>query len=95
MVRNLQCEICGKSMENINYVNVDGAKLSVCNDCIKFGKVIDETSESFKKQDAHKLPLPYKENIILKIEKNKVEFQLKEDFYNLIKNAREKKGFNY
>jgi putative transcription factor len=37
----MQCEMCGTNAEELFRVDVEGAKLNICNKCSKFGKVIE------------------------------------------------------
>ncbi|MCL4419839.1 multiprotein bridging factor aMBF1 [Patescibacteria group bacterium] len=42
----MECEMCGKKSEKLTKVRVDGAILSVCDSCSKFGVPVDKLRSS-------------------------------------------------
>ncbi len=74
------CEICGKRFDNLEKAIVEGVLINVCHDCSKFGKVI-----TIKK------PLIEPERIISVQRKEETE-DIVDNYAELIKQAREKKG---
>jgi len=75
------CELCGRLTDNLTEAIVEGAMLSICNNCVKFGNVIPI------KKPAKEQILPRK-NII--IEKEPEEFEIIVSGYSQkVKQARE------
>ena len=78
----MTCDMCG-SIGTLYKTIIEGAELSVCHDCSKFGKVVgivkEETSKKIKK-DADKEP------------KKEILEVVVEDFADRIKNKREQLG---
>ena len=74
------CEVCGTDNSRIIAI-VDGVKMRVCENCAKFGKVV----EIEKEKSVGKKQLPGK------IE---VEEEIVEDYAERIKSARQKKGLS-
>lgn len=80
----MQCEICGKYMDEGKKIKLMGATITVCEGCSRHGKVI-ATVGAVKKKPAEKLvPKP----IELKIAEP--EEVIVEGFSSIIKNARER-----
>jgi len=71
------CEVCGRGNAKI-FALVDGVKMRVCEACSKFGKVIEVEKEHAKIEDTPR-GIETEEEIV-------------EDYADIIKNAREKKG---
>lgn len=69
------CELCGKE-SSLNKAQVEDVTLRVCNNCLVFGKILEE-----KKIQQYKIAKVYL-----------IEDDVVENCGNLIKNAREKKG---
>lgn len=74
------CEICGRRFENLERAIVEGVIIDVCSNCSKFGKVI-----TIKKP----LIEPGK---IIKTKDKEIEENIVENYPELIKKARERKG---
>ena len=74
------CEICGKRFDNLERAIVEGVLINVCHDCSKFGKVI-----TIKK------PLIEPERII-SVQRREETEDIVDNYAELIKQAREKKG---
>ena len=86
----MQCEICGNTVERKNYVNVDGAILTVCNNCVRFGTIVEKPL--LKKIFTPKKSTDTKDTYFTPKERKIFDYQLKSDFYKIIKSAREKIG---
>ncbi len=85
------CELCGKEIEDIYKVDIEGSELNVCRDCSRFGKVIARKvmqSEKSKKEEAKQ-----KKKITKPAEPEIVE-KLVDNFSELIRKARGKSGMN-
>ena len=91
MVKHLECEICGGQVDKKNYVSVDGATLVVCDSCVKFG--IEVPKPIIHKQYKSTISVTSKKEDTKK-ELNRVIFesQLRNDYYKIIKDSREKLG---
>jgi len=87
----LRCEVCGHKIhtEPITAV-IEGAKLTVCVECSKHGKIIHEEAalpqQALKKPQAP-ITLVQKKPIVAKVE---ITQEITEDYANKIKLAREK-----
>lgn len=46
----INCDLCGRTEENIQDAIIEGVELSVCPDCSKFGKVIGSRKPPVEKQ---------------------------------------------
>ena len=77
------CDMCGKTTENLYTCQIEGTNLNVCKDCCKYGKVIKKV----KKPKQSKKKVHRK-----KISKEKIIQVINENYPNLIKNKREKLG---
>ncbi len=77
------CEICGREFKGrgVNII-IDGAKLTVCPKCAKFGTRIEVHKEEKK-------ILPKKKKEIKKVVAKKDEFTIVPDYSELIRKARE------
>jgi len=82
----MACDMCGKEVENskLFYAKVEGTMLKICDRCVKFGKIIKrvEREQVQVKQQARFIPKPEEE----------IEDMIVEDYAQIIKLAREKKG---
>src|SRR3989344_4793161 len=86
----MQCETCGKTTE-LFLTEVEGAKLKLCKNCGRYGKVIKrlKTEQEVKreeKQESKKI-----KKLILGQEKEVMEL-IVEDYAQKIKDARAKTG---
>ncbi len=86
----MQCEICGKNTYKTVYVTLDGAILTVCEDCSKYGDIVEE--KSLHEVKPKKKTYESKSNVKAKLEET-VErvFELKPDYFKIIKSEREKR----
>lgn len=90
-----ECEICGRTSNYINKYKIEGALVKACQECGKFGTKIEEkkpsyrTNTSFKdsKQAIKKTPPKYQK-------KEKPKIILKENYGNLVMDARKKEGLS-
>jgi len=80
MSEEKDCEVCGRKNARIIAL-VEGLKMRVCENCSKFGKVLEVEKEKLKEK---KIQLP---------EEIEVEEDLVEDYAGRVKSAREKKGW--
>ena len=76
------CEICGRRTDKIYTIVVDGAILHVCEECKKYGK---EVTVSFGKIEEKKVP---KKTVV------GFEEEIVDNYYILIRQAREKLGIS-
>ena len=85
------CERCGKRAK-LQQVEIAGARMYLCPDCVRFGKVIKERSEPAapsKPLYKAKTPRPSKKDALTKGEK-----ELAEDYPKRIQRGREKKEWS-
>jgi len=87
----LRCEVCGHKIhtEPITAV-IEGAKLTVCVECSKHGKIIHEESalpQQVLKKPQAPITLVQKKPIVAKVE---ITQEITEDYADKIKTAREK-----
>ena len=72
----MNCEMCGRNIENPYDINVEGVIMQLCKNCIRFGTIINKPKNIIK---ANKI----------EIKKDEIIEIITEDFANKIKNARE------
>jgi len=91
----LRCEVCGRRIRGTPYrAMIEGAKLTVCNECVKLGSLFWEAkSEPRLKKVVKRLPQP-----MLAAKKKPVKLQetleLVEDFSSQVRQAREQFGLS-
>ena len=85
----INCDLCGKSIENLNKAIIEGVELEVCQDCSKFGKVVSPVKRLSPKEQ-HKQILQ-REKIEQKEEKIEL---LVEEYAEIIKKKRESMGLS-
>ncbi|MGB9740720.1 MAG: multiprotein bridging factor aMBF1 [Candidatus Bathyarchaeales archaeon] len=97
----MRCEVCGRKIYGKPYnVIIEGAKLTVCSECSKHGKIILEAEEPQPPTQRAMSAKP-KASPTLKTPQKKVpettlnSFELVEDFNVKIKKAREKLGLSH
>jgi len=96
--QNLRCEVCGRKIYGIPFkVVIEGAKLTVCDDCSRHGKLTWE--EEPKPKAALRLKGP-KPTFAVQIKKvpttpSGSTVELVENFDNKIRQAREKLGLSH
>ena len=83
----INCDLCGKSEENLVRAAIENAELNVCPDCTKFGKVL----ASLKGQAYINNP---KNNAAMPEEKEEKVKLLSEDYSESIKKARQAMGLS-
>jgi len=97
---HLRCEVCGRKIYGKPYnVIIEGAKLIVCSECSKHGKVILEVEKPQPTVQRAASAKP-KAPLTLKAQQKKApetleSFELMEDFNVKIKQAREKLGLSH
>ncbi|MFC2154175.1 multiprotein bridging factor aMBF1 [Candidatus Altiarchaeota archaeon] len=91
------CEICGRAIESGVKVRVEGSVVTTCSGCTGMGEVVDPVS--VKKEEEKKMEAPpvsaskkVPKKPVFDVEKDE-QYQLKEDFGDVIRRAREKKGW--
>jgi putative transcription factor len=93
----LRCEVCGCKIHGspIRAV-IEGAKLTVCVECSKYGKIITEEEVELG-QRAQKVPVPFSARIQKKTVEAKVEItqEVVEGYHAKIRQAREKLGLSH
>ncbi len=77
----MQCDICGKEVENLTEVDVEGTILSLCDDCKRFGKPIKKPKRIIRKSRRFG-----------KEEEEEPLEMIRSDFSSVLKSARQKKG---
>jgi putative transcription factor len=85
----MQCELCGKECE-CRLGIVDGVRMMLCPDCMKFGKSVDvspRVSTVAKRPILERIRRPAEKDIYKGMDK-----ELVSGWNELIKNARDKKG---
>ena len=84
----LRCEVCGNPVYGpVTTVQIDGSTLQVCSSCARLGKPIRPKKEANQQ-------LNPKSAATKKPNKMFDELELKEDYYKVIKQAREKLGLS-
>jgi putative transcription factor len=94
----LRCEVCGRKIHSSPIrAEIEGAKLTVCVECSKHGKIIWEEDPTLKREVPNKPLTP----ISVRTTKRKSEAsvdvsqELVEDYYSKIRQAREKLGISH
>ena len=98
----MRCEVCGRKIhENPNKVVIEGAKLTVCNECAKHGKTTWEEPLPKPKLEPQKqgtaIPIQGPIQIRKKLMQAKVDTseEIVEDYSEKIRQAREKLGLSH
>ncbi|WEU40680.1 MAG: multiprotein bridging factor aMBF1 [Candidatus Odinarchaeum yellowstonii] len=84
------CEICGKNAPKTFYVELDGAVLSVCEECSKYGNIVEENALREVKPK-RKIEVTKSEVKVKSDEVVEKVLDLKPDYYKIIKTEREKR----
>ena len=96
------CELCGKSTDKLYKVYIEGTILSVCKDCLKYGKLVDENKNIIKEnrlkikeivgevidENYNKILIKYREEHKLKQEDMAKLLGIKESLYKSIENKK-------
>ena len=84
----MNCEICGNQIfNNSQAVTIENTIMNVCSKCSSLGEKITKTNpEPDKKFDNSNLYIPKSDDA--------AEFELANDYHNLIRNARQKLNLN-
>jgi len=85
-VIKINCDLCGKRAESLAKVGIEGVQLDVCNDCARFGKVVQQP----KRLDAKSQVMRMKSQARQKEEKMEL---LVENYAEVIRKKRESMGF--
>ena len=80
----INCDLCGKSDENLFRTLIENVELNVCSECSKFGKVIAPVKR-FSAREQHKM---FEKQSAVQEKWDKVEL-LVDDYANIIKKKRE------
>jgi putative transcription factor len=91
----MPCELCGRECKGGKEAIIDGAKMFVCPDCIKYaeGVVQSEPVRISSPPQPQRLPVKKRQNIERDIYKDKgMEKELVTNWNHLIEQARKKKG---
>lgn len=75
-----ECEICGRKVENLYLIELEGAQMVACAECSKGAKVIEQLRTSQKVEQARRP------------EKKLEEFQIVENYGRTIRRGREMLG---
>jgi|SRR3989344_824408 len=79
----MQCEMCGRFKEESTKAIVEGAVLTVCKECAKYGNLIEIKKHQVKEEPSSQAMLP--------LRKQELPPDLREDYSSCIKKAREQK----
>ena len=94
----MRCEVCGRKIHDspIRAV-IEGAKLTVCVECSKYGKIIREEEVELGQRAPKKVPVPFSARIQKKTVEAKVEItqEVVEGYHAKIRQAREKLGLSH
>lgn len=81
---NINCDLCGRTTDDLVKSVIEGVPLDACKDCAKFGKVISQPIRPGAKEQARRFQNSQKE------EKSEM---IVEDYAELVKKKREAMGF--
>ena len=100
-----ECELCGNDVASLKKYKIEGAEVLACNSCGKFGILIEEPTtpktstkiafrggESSIMSKPKSIPPPQTIPPSIPTKKNREEEELKEDYCEIIRHAREKLG---
>jgi putative transcription factor len=94
----VRCEVCGRKIHGspIRAV-IEGAKLMVCVECSKYGKIIREEEVKLGQRAPKKTPVPFSARTQKKTVGAKVEVaqEVVEGYHAKIRQAREKLGLSH
>ena len=94
----MRCEVCGRKIHGspIKAV-IEGAKLMVCVECSKYGKIIREEEVELGQRVPKKAPVPFSARTRKKTAVAKVEItqEVVEGYHANIRQAREKLGLSH
>lgn len=94
----MRCEVCGRKIHGspIRAV-IEGAKLTVCVECSKHGKIIREEGVDLGQKVPKKMPVPFSARSQKKTVEVKVEItqEVVEGYHTKIRQAREKLGLSH
>jgi putative transcription factor len=79
----VECVLCGKETKELVKVEVEGAEIEICKNCAAAG--------NFKIKEERKIYQPIKRKVVLPISE---DFDFVQDYGEMIKKAREAKGFS-
>ena len=80
----INCDLCGKTTESLGNAIIEGVQLDVCNECAKFGKIIEQPKRFSAKEQAKQF-----QRQVQKEEKTEL---LVENYSDIIKRKRELMG---
>ena len=87
---NINCDLCGKTEENLNRAIIERVELDVCPACSKFGKIIAPVKR-YSPKEQHKMIKKAQQNSSHKEEKIEM---LVENYADIIKKKRESMGIS-
>jgi len=94
----LRCEVCGRKIHGSTIrAVIEGAKLTVCVECSKYGKIIREEEVESGQRAPKKAPVPFSARMQKKTVGAKVEItqEVVEGYHAKIRQAREKLGLSH
>jgi putative transcription factor len=85
-METMLCEVCGREVERPIQAEIEGVAMKVCSGCVKFGSAKKEKPQkhTFKGPKKFSKSQPYRSR--------QNELEAVDDFADLIRNARERKG---
>ncbi|MBW9222386.1 TIGR00270 family protein [Methanothermococcus sp. SCGC AD-155-C09] len=93
----MQCELCGKEDKKLTTVRIEGVEMQVCSECSKYGVIPKTYSKKPKPRGIIKTKPSNKKTTSYIRPRRDIFDNLKtivEDYGNIIKEAREKKGMS-
>ena len=93
----MQCELCGKEDKKLTTVRIEGVEMQVCSECSKYGVIPKTYSKKPKPRGIIKTNPTNKKTTSYIRPRRDIFDNLKtivEDYGNIIKEAREKKGMS-
>ena len=95
----MRCEVCGRKIHGSQIrALIEGAKLTVCVECSRHGKIIREEEAELRQRVTKKVPVPFsvkmqrKNPVGAKVE---ITQEVAESYHAKIRQAREKRGLSH
>ncbi len=85
----MECELCGKSIVSAIPVKIEGSTVEVCGSCAQYGERVTKKKKSFQPPSWQPQSRRRPSNL-----RKDDELELFEDYPQIIKSAREKRGMN-
>lgn len=94
--RFMDCELCGRDRGGLYLIGLEGSKLSVCKNCTKHGKILEEPAQLPQKFAGLPVALKQKTNAqnFVKAAKGDEPDELLDNYGQIVRKAREKTGLS-